>query len=462
MKTKLIVGILLLISLSFRFWTNFHEELLPGINGGYYPLQVRCILENGALGFPDFPLLFYFDAGIVRLLSFLGFEANDALILLVVKCVDALSLPCVLLLLYPLFKKIKNDFYAIFLVFGMASLSFAPLHLIAELQKNTLAIVFVVGSFSQLILFAQDNQKKHIGYSALFFVLTAMTHFGTFQFSMVYLSLLLLLQFGKKAILPTTLFVVLSVSLVAVFDYSRFVRIFSLKELFEHPFILGGFMPPPEIVQVLVAYIFIYAGFRFQKQLKDFPLKRNIVLASILALVFFSFPLISGQFVHRFSLFYFIPETMILVLYIEFNHLSRIKKVSLSIYLLLSILGGIMMPQTIIMPIEVYTSLDKIKSKITLPATQTLIVTKHGWEWWTAWKLNTHVAQEKGLTKNTLHSYRKCFALREQKRPNGFGRMPPFPEVTKQKNDETIFSNAYIEVDSIQLKEHIGKAKMLF
>ena len=73
----LLVG---LTSLSVRLYFNFSQELIPGVNGGYYPLQVRTLLTTGHLGFSDMPFLFYFDALLVKFISLFGFSITDSLI----------------------------------------------------------------------------------------------------------------------------------------------------------------------------------------------------------------------------------------------------------------------------------------------------------------------------------------------------------------------------------------------
>jgi hypothetical protein len=62
-----------LISFIIRFYLNFSQELIPGVNGGYYPLQVRTLLAFGYLGFSDMPLLFYLNAMIIKIISLFGF-----------------------------------------------------------------------------------------------------------------------------------------------------------------------------------------------------------------------------------------------------------------------------------------------------------------------------------------------------------------------------------------------------
>ena len=158
----ILIGIIAIIS---RAYCNFSSELLPG-GGGYYPVQVRSILDNGSLGFPDMPFLFYFDAFIVKLLSFFGFTINDHLILMVVKVVDTLSIP---LLLVPLYKIIKvlniptNKTY-IRLIIAFSVLSITTGMLTSEFQKNALAITFWFSFW--LIIFHINIQKKQ----ALFYL----------------------------------------------------------------------------------------------------------------------------------------------------------------------------------------------------------------------------------------------------------------------------------------------------
>jgi len=68
--TYLIFGVLLL---TLRLIFNFKFELIPGINGGYYPLQVRTLIGTGYLGFSDMPLYFYLNAFFVNLLPELNY-----------------------------------------------------------------------------------------------------------------------------------------------------------------------------------------------------------------------------------------------------------------------------------------------------------------------------------------------------------------------------------------------------
>jgi len=96
-----------LSAIILRLTISFSHDLILGMDGGYYPVQVRNILKTGLLSFNDVPLYFYFCALIVKVFSLFGFAINDQMIITVIKIIDSTALP---LLAIPLFKVMtKND-----------------------------------------------------------------------------------------------------------------------------------------------------------------------------------------------------------------------------------------------------------------------------------------------------------------------------------------------------------------
>ena len=87
--------------LLYRLFVNFGHELIPGTGGGYYPVQVRAILETGRLAFRDMPLYFYLNALVVKFIWVISGNQNEQVILLVTKIVDSCIPP---LLVIPLYK----------------------------------------------------------------------------------------------------------------------------------------------------------------------------------------------------------------------------------------------------------------------------------------------------------------------------------------------------------------------
>ena len=81
-----------------------------------------------------------------------------------------------------------------------------------------------------------------------------------------------------------------------------------------------------------------------------------------------------------------------------------------------------------------HRELESLASQIAQPQ-RTLVVTRHGVEWWTAWTLHTRVAQAKALRADDWQKYDAVLFLQSKERGPGFGpagrgmgggRRPPF------------------------------------
>ena len=117
-----------------RLWISFSHDLILGVDGGYYPLQVRNILSTGFLGFKDVPLYFYFCAAILKVISVLGFTINNEMTIAVIKIIDSVALP---LLAIPLYKMVTRKEHPISIpaataILSFAVLSFAPLFILGD------------------------------------------------------------------------------------------------------------------------------------------------------------------------------------------------------------------------------------------------------------------------------------------------------------------------------------------
>ena len=134
-KSIIIYLLIGLVAFFIRLYFNFSQNLIPGVNGGYYPLQVRYLLTNGQLGFSDIPLLFYLDAFFIKIISLFGFTMSDTLILNVVKLVDSFSIPLLLIPLYKIIRLNKSSSLKYFdaSIIAFSVLSFSPLILTSDL-----------------------------------------------------------------------------------------------------------------------------------------------------------------------------------------------------------------------------------------------------------------------------------------------------------------------------------------
>jgi hypothetical protein len=76
-------------AIAARAWLLFSTPLVPGMNGAYYLVQARSLLEHGRLGIPDLPLTFWLHASLARLLQLVSGMHQDAAIVWAVKLADA-------------------------------------------------------------------------------------------------------------------------------------------------------------------------------------------------------------------------------------------------------------------------------------------------------------------------------------------------------------------------------------
>ena len=264
MNRKVIYLIFGLVLLSVRLIFNYNSELIAGINGGYYPLQVRTLLETGHLGFSDMPLYFCLHAFFVKIASFFTKIDLDILIIHTSKIIDSISLS---LLVFPLYLSAKSFLgnerpktFEIILA-GYATLSFSPLILTSDLQKNAFAIPLFLFFIFYLLLFLRNKKKRNIMLSVIFITLTGLTHFGVFSISVIILIFSLLVIYRKKAILPILGVLIFGVLMVFLFDRNRSESLLSLWNIiFEKPVILQCPLSPPDLFNFVFSYILVGFG----------------------------------------------------------------------------------------------------------------------------------------------------------------------------------------------------------
>lgn len=456
-KLKYYLLFIFIVSTLIRFLFNFSQELIPGVNGGYYPLQVRSILFDGQLGFTDMPLLFYIDAFLVKFVSLFGLKITNTLILNIVKLVDCISLP---FLLFPLYKIIRFGNSANFLkicILVFSVLSFSPLILTSDLQKNALAITFLICSLAYYFSYQINKKKAEVIIAFIFLLLTALTHFGTFAFGLFFILLLLIHSFKKKALLPISILIALSLGIVFLLDEVRFHRLVTLwKVLFEKPALLHGMVSPPDFVIILFSYTLAIIGIIFlTKRKKDLqPNQKASLFASIVCLLLCSFPLLDGEYFTRLSLFLFIPQILLIHQIAGNMRIKQQKWIStfLLTFTFLSILAVIGHPKEAIIDKNAFNDLKKMKA-LMKSKNETIVIARHGLEWWTAWALKTKVAQDKSMENVFFDKYKTVIILNQI---NGFSLergKTHFHEPYIPENSTIIYSTYYFKAFQINKPE---------
>ncbi len=475
---------IMLAAVAGRAWLLFGTPYVTGVNGAYYLIQARAILERGVLGIPDLPLTFYLQAGLAWLLAKVGGIAMMDAIMLAVKSCDAV-LP--VLVAWPTFVLVrrwtsaKNQGDAVPLAAAaLACLSLPWFMVVGELQKNSLAMVWfalLVANMHGWLL--QPTRKRAIALVAVLLVL-GLTHIGVLGASLVVTALTLLTFLlcqrqgvGWKPILPLVgagvLMLLATSALVAwKFDASRIAR---LELAFTDPSQFssdGRQMPGQPRTWLSLASWFPFLGFalagipaliiawrrRLQLAVADFA----VVAGCALTVLMLTGPWFSPDKLMRFYLIALLPTIWVAsfaLTHIERNGLQRVV-LALILFFGLGSSAWILIPGgKPILEEATMMELKTLSGQIQDP-THTLVVAGHGVEWWTAWFLQTHIAQPEALSPEIWQSYKTVLFLkvksgvvslpgrggggpmRDQGPPSGnVSSLPVFPVDTELLHDGT-------------------------
>ncbi len=138
---------IILVAIAARASLLFSSPYVPGVNGAYYLVQARALLERGTLGIPDMPLTFHLHAAIAwELTKVAGLPQSEAIVW-AVKSADALLPP---LVAWPVFVLVRRWARARgagdavpLAAAALACLASPWFLIVGELQKNSLALVWL-------------------------------------------------------------------------------------------------------------------------------------------------------------------------------------------------------------------------------------------------------------------------------------------------------------------------------
>lgn len=413
-------SLITLIAIAIRLYISFSHDLILGVDGGYYPVQVRNILNTGFLSFNDVPLYFYFCAFMVKGISFLGFTVTGGTIISVIKVVDSAALP---LLAIPLYKLVTSKVPGLSLpaalaILSFAVLSFTPFIILGDLQKNAFAIplVFVFLLFLEEFLAAPG--KRNMLRMIISLVIISLTHFGVFAFSLTFLIISLIINYRKRAILPSLITIVVGFGIIALFDDNRAFRLITFwNVVFERPALLEGSLPFPLLLNVLFSYFLVGIGIfqyrRFRGKLDQ--VSENKFLTLIVLLAAFAFPLFDEQYLQRFNVLLFIPQLLLIASLIRMNQkLGLPFSILLVLLTTLSIFMYLSEEKEPCIDDQTFHDLQNIRKYLPENKENSIIIARHGLEFWTSWALNVRVGQDRAMDKIGLDRYSHVILLQQK------------------------------------------------
>lgn len=468
----ILLGVIILIAITIRAVINFHSKLMSGVNGMYYPVQVRSLLEDGSLGFSDFPFIFYLEAGIAKLLFLLkGGDLSDS-IMLASKLVDTVLYPFIaipaFLLARTLTSKEKSRFLSLLISAFVATSAFAFI-MMADMQKNSIGLLWAM--FYIYFLYESINKRRLEYYllAGLSFLLTGLTHLGglglilSFSASLMFFLAILEKKRRKAVILSAAVSLVfcgLVTLIIFLFDPERLERLGSIitspLEIFENSMIIAFFSGESTSLQqdlfnIMIAHLFAVFGIvvliRKWKFIEGF--RRSFFLTAILITLFLASPFLGTEWANRLNIMAYIPVSLILAFILKYILRKWVKLIFAALILIMilfSVPGVIGMRGAACISEEAHNDLFKLQEVIENPE-NSLIIARHGLEWWAAWILETDVGQEHGLTREAWDSYENVYYLKQLKGQGDFGPMglggPAFPEVHIPDSAETVFEDEY-------------------
>jgi len=416
-----------LAAISLRLTFSFSQELILGMDGGYYPLQVRNILNTGFPVYRDVPFYFYFCAYLIKSISFLGLTVNDGMIISVIKIVDSVALPLLAIPLYKIFSKSERKIPLIAkcaIVFFAVS-SATPLIILGDLQKNAFAIPFVFLFIYLFEIYLITPEKRNLIVVTLSLVIIALIHFGVFVFCLAFLTISLLVVYRKKAILPSILVLFLGFTVVLMFDSNRAYRLLTFwKVIFEHPVLLQVPLPLHLLFNAFISLSLATTGFhQFQQYRGSNKVTAYLVLILSINLVIFALPVYDSEYFNRFNVLLFVPQSLLVLYLIRMN-----QKFAVPFSILLILITSISIFTTISEGKQpcidelAYQDLQNLKKHLPENKENSIVIAEHGLEFWTAWALNVKVGQERGMKKIDSDKYGNITILRQK---NEFGRRRP-------------------------------------
>jgi hypothetical protein len=428
------VIVILVTAMIVRLTISFSHDLILGMDGGYYPVQVRNILKTGLLAFNDVPLYFYFCASIIKLISFFGFTVTNETIILVIKIIDSIALP---ILLIPLYKIVSRKGLKIPLFAGLAILlfsvfTFSPFVMLGDLQKNAFAFPFL---FLFIYLFENyliTHERNDLLLAMSTLCIIALAHFGVFVFGLTFVTISMFVVYRKKAVLPSILILLVGFSVIYLFDANRALRLITFwNVIFDKPGLNQEPLPFPLLINAIISYLLLIFGFfQYRKHRSEMDTTTGYMILTLIALIsIFAFPFYETQYVQRFSAMLFIPQVLMIVYLIRINQkLALPFSISLVLLTTVSIFMYFGEAKKPVIDDQEFRDLQNLKSHLPVNRDSTIIITRHGLEFWTAWALNVKVGNDKSIDLNDLGKYRNIIIL-QQKKESGL-RPPvnkPFP-----------------------------------
>lgn len=486
-KSLLIVGAFILVAILIRLKFHFSGNyILAGVDGPYYPLQARSMMENLHLGLSDVPLLFIIEALLARFLQFIHVGTPNECIIIAVKFVDAFLPPLaaipVLLFAKELNVHIKKINFPSYLIVGYSILNVTPILLFSNnFQKNAVAVIFIFFYLYFVFRILKHSRRKDIYYAVITLLACTFTHFGSASILFLITGITLIVyvnanrqlvySISLKNILILITPIVFFILILFFFDFNRLERLINLPiKVFESPVILmildgqniGEYFNP---INLIVPNILVVLGIILFVQIRNTIEKESQILglSLIITTIILSSPLIGIDWANRLYMMSYIP---IVGLYlILFNKITkrRILFFPISVFSLLmcfAIVKGYTSPMLQSISNEAYQEFKEINSEVLLNE-NTAIVARQDLKILASWEFGTIGIASYLLSENDFSYYESVYFL-EQKKGINYTQEESWRKMKIPVNSFHVFQGNYFDlykVESIDKSMYLVKGR---
>jgi len=460
------IAAVFLAAAAVRAVVDLGSPLVPKINGAYYLVQVRALLEHGRLAFPDLPLVFLLEAGLARIAMALGASVNQAIIVSV-KLVDILFPPLVALPAFLLARRIagqsedKREASLPVLAIALWSvLSLSPVLMTGDFQKNALGMAWFFCAALALAASLRGRAVAGLLSTIGFLFLAGMTHAGAFGAGLLFAIAAIAAgvvmappAWRRAASIGIAAGIGLLIALTAawlVLDPARLARLLSIAAtplaLFRHPWIFaaarGEIAASPASIANLAfvnAAAFTGIALLILRWRRLGPGIKVPVIAAISTTILLASPFAGSAWAERLHMMAYAPAAVLLAFAApaRSGRLRLLFPAVITFAALLLSLPEVPRLRQPSIPPESRAELEGLWDIIPDPD-RSLVIARHGLEWWAAWLLRAKVSQEFGVEPSAWREYAAVYYLVMHPPPpgdgRGFGRpgLPgpsPFPEV---------------------------------
>lgn len=465
------VSFVFLISLLIRLNINFSTEFFPGGNGAYYLVAVRNILESGSAGYSDFPLVFSLESALAYVIINLGLMDTNSAVDFSCRIFDSTVPVLSIIPAYLIVKNILGSEVKLLPKLIIASVSVLYIYfftMVSDFQKNALGLLWLNWLLYWLLRTHESKSKKNIVWAALFFFLTAITHYGCTGIAIAIITVSIIIQFTlkfswKRLLIASAVsavvvcFALLFIYLLYPIRYQALINI--PFNIFDQPVLYYILKKEPVISHVdLIAVFLINAGGLFSavQYWRNYNIinepHRAYILTMILLSLFLASPFLSLEYAQR---LYFISyiSTISLLAFCYFTIKTPVRKkyflTIISFVLAASILLSAGRRNYSNMNNLLYNEMMKMKS--VLPQDErSLIVARHGFEFWSTWIFRNMAVRQETLSAVYWRWYDRVYFIVQKKAVSPFGPAgifgKPFPEPAIPEKSELIYSSVYFDL----------------